>query len=228
MPQLRERPLTVDVRILLIDDHTLFRESLVRLLAGEAALKVVGHCATLAEARRIMAEMRVDVILLDYDLGEEVGTDLFAFLRENGNDVRVLLLTAGMRASATLNALDAGASGVILKHSGTRQLVEAINRVASGEDWWDTGVLRAVLTDAKAKTDTTAQASELTDRQRRVLRSILNGLSNKEIAAQLGTSEASVKASIQDLFSKAGVRSRSQLVRVAIERFSAEWLREQR
>ena len=68
----------------------------------------------------------------------------------------------------------------------------------------------------------------MTDRQRLVLRSILNGLSNKEIAAQLGMSETSVKASIQDLFSKAGVRSRSQLVRVAIERFSTEWLQEQR
>ena len=68
----------------------------------------------------------------------------------------------------------------------------------------------------------------MTDRQRLVLRSILNGLSNKEIAAQLGMSETSVKVSIQDLFSKAGVRSRSQLVRVAIERFSTEWLQEQR
>jgi DNA-binding NarL/FixJ family response regulator len=68
----------------------------------------------------------------------------------------------------------------------------------------------------------------LTDRQRLVLRSILNGLSNKEIAAQLGMSETSVKASIQDLFSKAGVRSRSQLVRVAIERFSTEWLEDLR
>ena len=68
----------------------------------------------------------------------------------------------------------------------------------------------------------------MTDRQRLVLRSILNGLSNKEIAVQLGMSETSVKASIQDLFSKAGVRSRSQLVRVAIERFSTEWLQEQR
>jgi DNA-binding NarL/FixJ family response regulator len=220
--------MTADVRILLIDDHTLFRESLVRLLAGEAGLKVVGHCATLAEARKVLSETQVHVVLLDYDLGEETGTDLLRFLRENGNGVRVLMLTAGMRPSATLSALDTGASGVILKHSGTRQLLEAINRVARGEDWWDTGVLRAALTDAKAKTDTTARTRELTDRQRLVLRSILNGLSNKEIAAQLGMSETSVKASIQDLFSKAGVRSRSQLVRVAIERFSTEWLEDLR
>jgi len=212
------------VHILLIDDHALFRESLVRLLAMEAGLRVVGHCATNAEARRIMSETSVDVLLLDYDLGEESGTDLLKYLHETGSKARVLVLTAGMRASATLTALDSGAAGVILKHSGTRQLLEAINRVAQGETWWDTALLRAALTDAKDKTDILAKAQELTDRQRVVLRCILDGLSNKEIAAQLRTSETLVKATIQELFNKAGVRTRSQLVRVAIERFSTEWL----
>jgi DNA-binding NarL/FixJ family response regulator len=212
------------VHILLIDDHALFRESLVRLLAVEAGLNVVGHCATIAEARRIMSETSVDVVLLDYDLGEESGTDLLKYLHQTESKARVLVLTAGMRASATLTALDSGAAGVILKHSGTRQLLEAINRVAQGETWWDTALLRAALTDAKDKTDILAKAQELTDRQRVVLRCILDGLSNKEIAAQLRTSETLVKATIQELFYKAGVRTRSQLVRVAIERFSAEWL----
>jgi DNA-binding NarL/FixJ family response regulator len=212
------------VHILLIDDHALFRESLVRLLAVEAGLNVVGHCATIAEARRIMSETSVDVVLLDYDLGEESGTDLLKYLHQTESKARVLVLTAGMRASATLTALDSGAAGVILKHSGTRQLLEAINRVAQGETWWDTVLLRAALTDAKDKTDILAKAQELTDRQRVVLRCILDGLSNKEIAAQLRTSETLVKATIQELFYKAGVRTRSQLVRVAIERFSAEWL----
>lgn len=212
------------VHILLIDDHALFRESLVRLLAVEAGLNVVGHCATIAEARRIMSETSVDVVLVDYDLGEESGTDLLKYLHQTESKARVLVLTAGMRASATLTALDSGAAGVILKHSGTRQLLEAINRVAQGETWWDTALLRVALTDAKDKTDILAKAQELTDRQRVVLRCILDGLSNKEIAAQLRTSETLVKATIQELFYKAGVRTRSQLVRVAIERFSAEWL----
>lgn len=115
-------------------------------------------------------------------------------------------------------------AGARVRAPGTRQLLEAINRVAHGETWWDTALLRAALTDAKDKTDILAKARELTDRQRVVLRCILDGLSNKEIAAQLRTSETLVKATIQELFNKAGVRTRSQLVRVAIERFSAEWL----
>jgi DNA-binding NarL/FixJ family response regulator len=218
--------MTADVRILLIDDHTLFRESLVRLLAGEPGLYVVGHCATIAEARKIISESLVHVILLDYDLGEEAGTDLLTYLRGTESKVRVLMLTAGMRASATISALDTGAAGVILKHSGTRQLLEAINRVSKGEVWWDTGVVRTALSDAIDNTGSIIRNRELTDRQRLVLRCILDGLSNKEIAARLQSSETSVKARIQELFSKAGVRTRSQLVRVAIERFSADWLQD--
>ena len=81
------------VHILLIDDHALFRESLVRLLAVEAGLNVVGHCATIAEARRIMSETSVDVVLLDYDLGEESGTDLLKYLHQTESKARVLVLT---------------------------------------------------------------------------------------------------------------------------------------
>jgi two-component system nitrate/nitrite response regulator NarL len=99
------------------------------------------------------------VVLLDYELGEESGTDLLKYLHQTESKARVLVLTAGMRASATLTALDSGAAGVILKHSGTRQLLEAINRVAQGETWWDTALLRAALTDAKDKTDILAKAT---------------------------------------------------------------------
>ena len=83
----------------------------------------------------------------------------------------MLVLTAGMRAGATLTALDSGAAGVILKHSGTRQLLEAINRVAQGETWWDTALLRAALTDAKDKTDILAKARELNSASERERRS---------------------------------------------------------
>jgi two-component system nitrate/nitrite response regulator NarL len=220
--------MTTSIRILLVDDHAIFRESLQRLLAGEPGLLVVGDCATISEAKRIISEKAVDVVLLDYDLGEEAGTDLLQFLHEAQSDVRVLLLTAGMLANATLKALDTGAAGIFLKHSGTRQLLEAIRRIAKGEPWWDTSVVRLALSSAMARSDSPVRSRELTDRQRLVLHCILDGLSNKEIAARLECSETSVKASIQELFSKAGVRTRSQLVRIAIERFSPDWLRNPR
>ena len=126
---------------------------------------------------------------------------------------------------ATRGALANGASGVVLKHSGPKQLVEAIQRVAKGEIWLDTSILRSLVTHTTENPGSVHAVRVLTERQRQVLRSILDGLTNKEIASKLEVSETSVKAVIQELFSKAGVRTRSQLVRVAIERYSADWLK---
>lgn len=216
--------MNASVRLLLIDDHTIFRESLLRLLSAETGLQVVGHCSTISEARNILSETLVHVVLLDYDLGEEAGTSLLQYLSDTSSSARALMLTAGMMASATLDALNAGAAGMVLKHSGTHHLLEAIDRVSKGEAWWDTGILRSALSRAKEDNDREVKARDVTERQRHVLRCILDGLTNKEIAVRLNSSETAVKASIQELFNKAGVRTRSQLVRVAIEHFSSEWL----
>jgi len=217
------------IRLLLVDDHTIFRESLLRLFAEEPDISVVAHCATIAEAQTILSATEVSLILLDYDLGEEPGMDILRHLDLAKSRVRVLMLTGGITPSATLRALDAGVSGAVLKHSGTRQLLEAIRRVAKGEQWWDTALLRSALTRVKDRSeDTVGNTRNLTERQRIVLRCILDGLTNKEIAVQLDISETAVKASIQELFSKAGVRTRGQLVRVAIERYSTQWLQDPR
>jgi DNA-binding NarL/FixJ family response regulator len=215
------------IRILMIDDHTLFRESLVRLLEREPEFHVVARCATVDEGTAALAATPVDIVLLDYDLGDEVGTDLLPKLDGHSGRPKVVLVTAGMRASAALGAVNAGVSGIVLKHSDPRHLVEAIRRVAAGETWWDPGIQHRVNAGTDSPPAATASVRSLTDRQRLVLRSILDGLTNKEIAARLQASETSIKATIQELFTKAGVRTRSQLVRVAIERYSAEWLQDE-
>ncbi len=215
---------TARIRILLLDDHTLLRESLVRLLESEASLHVVGHCATLAEARGLLIRTPVDLILLDYDLGRENGTDLLQFLQATKNPARVLMLTAGMMPSATADAFTSGVAGIVLKQSGTSQLIEAIHHVANGGTWWSAANLRTAIAGPHESSDPRPSTRELTPRQRLVLRGILDGLSNKEIAANLDVSETSIKASVQELFAKAGVRTRGQLVRVTIERFSTAWL----
>jgi DNA-binding NarL/FixJ family response regulator len=213
------------IRILLIDDHTLFRESLVRLLEVEPAFQVVAHCASIAEAIKLLAGAPIDVILLDYDLGEEVGTDLLRELRDRNNVPKILMVTAGMRDSVTREVLSAGVSGVIFKHSGPGQLIEAIHRVAQGEMWLDTGAIRSLIATTDKKPITSQEVQPLTERQREVLHGILDGLTNKEIASKLEASESSIKAVIQELFHKAGARTRSQLVRIAIEKYSKSWLR---
>jgi len=214
-----------EIRLLLVDDHGLFRESLGRLLNTAPDMSVVGRCATVAEAFRELSRSEPDVILLDYDLGEESGLSLLAELKRRASAARVLMVTAGLHDEVILRVMEMGAAGIFLKHGNPDRLVQAIQRVASGEVWLDDPALRSLLAERRNRTEQIERARPLTARQSEVLRGILDGLANKEIAWKLNTSETAVKAAVQELFHKAGVRTRSQLVRIAIEQHSFDWLR---
>jgi len=214
----------IPTRILFVDDHKLFRESVVRLLDHESDFTIVAQCGTLSEAERILKTNLIDLVLLDYDLGAEVGTALLPSLMRAHQGIRILMVTGGMGSTAIHAAIDAGVSGILLKHSDPERLIAAIRRVASGETWWDMGVLRSLGNDVK-QTSAPASNRVITDRQRQVLQLILDGYTNKEIAVKIDVSEAAVKASIQELFNKASVRTRSQLVRIAIEKHASDWLK---
>jgi two-component system, NarL family, nitrate/nitrite response regulator NarL len=216
-----------EIRILIVDDHSLFRESLSRLLQSSPGFEVVGECTSVAEARSTIARAEPDVVLLDYDLGTEQGTSLLQELRERHGQTKVLVVTAGMSDVATRAMMEAGASGIFLKHSSLDQLLSAIHRVSNGEFWLDTGIVRILITGKSGPAENSEGTRPLTARQNDVMRGVLDGLTNKEIALNLKASESSVKAVIQELFQKAGVRTRSQLVRIAIEKHSSDWLKPQ-
>ena len=212
------------IRVLLIDDHSLFRESLSRLLEAEADLRIVATCATVGEALGVLDREPVDVVLLDYDLGDQQGTAFLEEVRQRPFAGRILMVTAGMNDAGTLRAFEAGASGLFLKHSPPAQLVEAIHKVAAGEMWLDSRAVRSLVSGAQDKSEKEQAAQSLSGRERSVLKAVFEGLTNKEIAVNLQISESSVKAALQQLFDKTGVRTRSQLVRIAIEQHAADWL----
>jgi DNA-binding NarL/FixJ family response regulator len=207
-----------------MDDHSLFRDSLSRLLQNEPGFRMVGSCATVAEALPIIASEQPDIVLLDYDLGEEQGSVALDEIRKQGFKGRVLMVTAGMSDAATVRMLESGSEGIFLKHSSPAQLVEAIRRLVAGEPWLDPRAMRSLIAGATGKTDEQRSAQVLTPRERFVLQGVFEGLTNKEIATQLQVSEGSIKAVMQQLFDKTGVRTRSQLVRIALERRAEEWL----
>ena len=207
-----------EIGILLVDDHSLFRESLSRLLAGEPDFRIAGSCSSVTEAVAILDREKVDVVLLDYDLGEEQGSAFFEAARTRGFTGRVLMVTAGMSDAGTLHALEGGASGVFLKHSPPAQLIGAIRNVTKGEMWLDPKAVRSLVAGASGKSEEQRAAQPLSPRERAVLKGVFEGLTNKEIAGSLQISESSVKAAMQQLFDKTGVRTRSQLVRIALER----------
>ena len=207
-----------------MDDHTLFRESLSRLLEAESEFRIVGSCATAAEALKILALTEVEVVLLDYDLGEHEGTRLLDAAKQRGFSGRILMVTAGMSDAVTLRVLEAGSAGIFLKHSPPTQLIEAIQKVAAGGVWLDSKAVMSLVAGASGRSHEQRTSEPLNDRERSVLRAVFEGLSNKEIGVKLHLSESSVKAVLQRLFQKTGVRTRSQLVRIALERHEHDWL----
>jgi DNA-binding NarL/FixJ family response regulator len=214
-----------EIRILMVDDHGLFRESLGRLLDTAPQIRLIGQCATVSAALDALSRTEPDVILLDYDLGEESGLSLLTELKVRASRVRVLMVTAGLTGELVTRVMDAGASGIFLKHNSPDQLINAIQKVANGEIWLGGTAQSSLLDERQSRIAHPDRTRPLTARQSEVLRGILDGLANKEIAWKLNTSETSVKAAIQELFNKAGVRTRSQLVRIAIEQHSSDWLR---
>jgi len=205
------------IRLLLIDDHTLFREGLARLLEAESGLELVGHFSSVAEALAAAQLNSVHVVLLDFDLGENQGTQFIRQSRQLGFTGKILMVTAGMSDVDTLLALEGGASGVFLKHNPPANLIAAIYRVATGEPWLDSRSFDSLVGAASNKIKPQA-TSTLNKREQSVLKGVFEGLTNKEIAAKLDISESYVKAVLQQLFAKTGVRTRSQLVRVALEK----------
>ena len=207
-----------------MDDHSLFRESLSRLLQAEPDFQIAGNCATVTEALTALEREPVDIVLLDYDLGEEQGTLFLEEAKRRGYPGRILMVTAGMSDAGTLRALEGGSSGIFLKHSPPAQLMEAIHKVVAGEMWLDSGAVRSLIAGASVKSDEQRTGAPLSAREHAVLKAVFEGLTNKEIAARMAISESSVKAAMQQLFDKTGVRTRSQLVRIALERQAQDWL----
>jgi DNA-binding NarL/FixJ family response regulator len=202
------------IRALLVDDHALFRESVSRVLTQESVLEIE-HCASIREALQMLAQRPFDLVLLDHDLGSERASQFLPAARQIGFEGRVLVVTAGVSDTEARRLLRQGVAGIFLKQGPLKELSQAIRTVASGGVWLD-GSLGHVEDEAAAGQ---SNPPLFNDRQRKVLRFLVEGLSNKEIAWRLQISESYVKAILQGLFQKTGVRTRGQLVRVAFEQY---------
>jgi DNA-binding NarL/FixJ family response regulator len=204
------------VRVLLVDDHALFRESVSRALAPEPLIHIE-HCASIREAMSLLTEREFDVVLLDHDLGNERASQFLPAAREAGFSGRVLIVTAWVSDTEARRLLRQGVAGIFPKEAPLEELIASIRSVAEGG-----GPTASWKRGSGGRIDVPASPI-FNERQRRVLRFVVEGLSNKEIAWRLQISESYVKAILQSLFQKTGVRTRGQLVRVAIEQYEAEF-----
>ena len=207
------------IRLLLVDDHALFRESVARLLQSEPGFEVVAHCGSGTEALQIIkSSSDIDIVLLDLDLGQERGADFLERLRNTGFDGKVLLVTADVNDNEVASLIRKGISGVFMKHGSPALLIQGIRETMDGKALFGQDQLRRALERVEVPS-ADQRSTKLTERERQVLSFVFEGLANKQIADRLQVSETAVKACLQQLFAKTGVRTRSQLVRVALEQY---------
>ncbi|MBP6270226.1 MAG: response regulator transcription factor [Rhizobacter sp.] len=218
---------TARIRILVVDDHTLFRRGLTALLQRDPQFDVVGDAADAGEAQRRAAALRPDVILLDNHLPGVNGVDALPALHEAAPGVRVLMLTVSEDERDLSAALRGGACGYLLKTIEGDALSAAIRRAMRGESVIAdemTGKLVAAYRDAASPApaapvpvEPASRLDALSPREQEILRGIALGQSNKEIARALGIAETTVKIHVQHILRKLDVSSRVHAAVIAAE-----------
>jgi DNA-binding NarL/FixJ family response regulator len=196
------------IRLVLVDDEVLLRTCLSRVFASEPEFELVGECAAGSDAVELLRSAAADLALMDFD----------AFMSDAlraGCRGKFLVIAGAADARDYAHALKLGASGIFLKSESAPRLVHAARAVAHGEVWIDPHVIQ-LLAD-RVPLEGEPRSRSLTERERKVLDGIVGGLSNRKIGDSMGLSEGSVKGVVQQLFEKAGVRTRGQLVKIAME-----------
>jgi two-component system nitrate/nitrite response regulator NarL len=205
------------IRILLVDDHAMFREGLARMLEKETDFSVVGQASSVSTGLEVLKSGSANVVLLDVDLGTDRALNFVKGARAFGFNGHVLVVTAGISDPEAVQLVQVGISGILHKHHSIDVLCERIRRVAGGEVCLEQAYL-GPLFRAVDRTRGPKKVS-LTDRDRTILRCILQGLSNREIAGRIEISEGAVKASVRHVCEKLSVRTRSQLVKIVMEQY---------
>src|SRR3712207_5473446 len=207
------------VRVMVVDDHPMWRDAVARDLA-EAGHEVVACTGEGAQAIRVVAAARPDVVVLDLQLPDLSGVETLRGLLAARPQARVLMLSASGEQQDVLDAVKAGATGYLLKSAGRAEFLDAVRRTAEGEAVFTPGLAGRVLGEYRRLATAPAPAPDtprLTDRETEVLRLVAKGLSYKQIATRLGVSHRTVQNHVQNTLGKLQMHNRVQLVRYAIE-----------
>lgn len=214
------------VRILIADDHTIFRDGLRRLLEAEPELQVVAEAADGAETVAQTRELNPDVLLLDLAMPRLPGMDVMRELSSNGERLhtKIIVLTAAVERLEIVQALQLGARGVVMKEAATQLLMKAIRTVMAGQYWIGREAVGDIVEFLRTNPsgEKPARNYGLTKREMDILTTIVAGLSNKEIARRFTLSEDTVKHHLTNIFDKVGVASRLELALFAINNRLAE------
>lgn len=214
-----EQPQRAPIRLLVVDDHPLFRRGVTALLATQPQLQVVGEAADAGEALRRAVQLQPDVVLLDHHMPGVSGVDLLPGLRKAAPAARVLMLTVSEDAETLALALQRGAHGYLLKTADSEVLVAAIERALRGQSTVSMEMTDKLVSALQAQQTRVVPSvvaepldplEQLSPREFEILREIAAGASNKEIARSLAIAETTVKIHVQHILRKLGLSSRVQ------------------
>jgi DNA-binding NarL/FixJ family response regulator len=208
------------IRVMIVDDHPVVRNGLIGMFEGEADFEVVGDAADGAEAVRRARALAPDVILMDLRMPEMDGVTAIATLAAAGSTARVLVLTTYDTDSDVLSAIEAGATGYLLKDAPPVELFRAVRSAASGEAVLSPSVATRVVGQMRGAGGSVSSPAQepISARELEVLELVARGASNRDAAARLFISEATVKTHLMHIYSKLGVNDRAAAVAEAFDR----------
>ncbi|MGA9641256.1 MAG: response regulator transcription factor [Terriglobales bacterium] len=211
------------IRIVIADDHPIFRDGLRRLLEAETDMKVVGEACDGFEAVKLAAEIKPDILLLDLAMPRHTGLDALRDLSANAkaSPVRIILLTAAVEKKQIVEALQLGARGVVMKDSATQLLLKSIHAVMAGEYWVGRESVSNLVQYLRNLMQSTNEESKqkkfgLTPRELEIVSAIVAGYANREVAEYFKISEDTVKHHLSNIFDKLGVSTRLELALFAV------------
>lgn len=200
------------LRVVVVDDHPMFRQGLVALLGAIDRVDVVGEAGTGEEAQKVVAEVVPDVVLMDLNLPGMSGTEATARITAQHPGVAVLALTMLEDQANIVDVIKAGARGYLLKEATPEEIVRALDAVANGQAVFGGAAATRVLAALAASERETQPLPELTDREREVLDLLARGLTNAAIAQRLHVSDMTVRNHVSNIFTKLGVNDRAAAV----------------
>ena len=213
------------IRVLLADDHALFRQGLKSLLEAEGDIRVIGEAKDGREALRAALETNPDVILMDIQMPGLDGAEATKEILKEKPDAKVVMLTMYRQDAYVFEAVKAGARGYLLKDVSADELIDAVRRVAAGEVLLDAELAEQIIQDFRAKEAEIPKSrrADLTDREVQILRLLAQGATNQEIADELGISEKTVRNRLSEIFAKLHLNNRTQAALYAIREGLADF-----
>lgn len=207
------------ISVLVVDDHPIVRRGLCAEIDQDPDLQVVGMAADGIQAVEMAAHLNPNVILMDLVLPEKDGIEAIEEIMDQNSHARILVLTSFYDDEQVYAALEAGAMGYVLKDRQPDEVLGAIKKIASGEPYFNSMVVKGLLRQMRSKTRKDPDPEMvLTGRELDVLRWVAKGTPNKEIALMIGVSQATVRAHVSNILSKLGLENRSQMVLYAVRK----------